>query len=336
MPLDVKCDGCGRRFRAPDKLAGKRVKCPQCQAVILVGGQGEDQPAPKPQARAGPKAPATQPKKKKMPVAKPVDEDEPAGEVKPPAAKDTPEWHVQIGDGEEYGPVTKAELDEWVAEGRLDGNCQLLKDGWDQWKWADDVYPQLAEGDAPQDPPAAAEPVNPFAAIGQGAPAGEVNPFVSPQEAAAPGPVGPAAGESAITPRIRRALADTKPWVMFLAILGFILGGLVALLLLLMVVISLMGGSLQGMLFSLMVGLGPALYLFAAYHLLTYGLRIGGFLRGGSVRELESAMVAQKSFWKLVGMVTAIVLVLYLVLVMLMFAMGVFAAAALRSGAGGM
>ncbi len=37
MPFDVKCDGCGRQFRAPDKLAGKRVKCPQCQAVILVG-----------------------------------------------------------------------------------------------------------------------------------------------------------------------------------------------------------------------------------------------------------------------------------------------------------
>lgn len=33
----VRCPGCGSKFRAHDKLAGKRVKCPKCSSVILVG-----------------------------------------------------------------------------------------------------------------------------------------------------------------------------------------------------------------------------------------------------------------------------------------------------------
>jgi hypothetical protein len=53
-------------------------------------------------------------------------------------------WFVKTGTGDEYGPVTKAELDTWLTEDRLDDDCQLLQEGWEQWKWASDVYPSLA------------------------------------------------------------------------------------------------------------------------------------------------------------------------------------------------
>ena len=36
MPISAQCPGCGRKFKAPDKLAGKRVKCPQCSAEIQI------------------------------------------------------------------------------------------------------------------------------------------------------------------------------------------------------------------------------------------------------------------------------------------------------------
>jgi RsiW-degrading membrane proteinase PrsW (M82 family) len=36
MPIPVACDGCGKRFKAPDRGAGKKVPCPACQAVILI------------------------------------------------------------------------------------------------------------------------------------------------------------------------------------------------------------------------------------------------------------------------------------------------------------
>jgi hypothetical protein len=63
------------------------------------------------------------------------------------------------------------------------------------------------------------------------------------------------------------------------------------------------------------------LYLAAAYYLFTYSQKIRAFLRGRSTRDLEVALVAQKSFWKLVGIVTAITLVLYL-LAIVVFVVG--------------
>ncbi|HEX4608808.1 MAG TPA: hypothetical protein VH092_11445 [Urbifossiella sp.] len=49
MPIPVVCDTCQTRLNAPDAAAGRKVKCPKCQAVI---------PVP---AAAGPPAPAAPP-----------------------------------------------------------------------------------------------------------------------------------------------------------------------------------------------------------------------------------------------------------------------------------
>jgi hypothetical protein len=35
MPIAVACK-CGKKFQAPDNLAGKRVKCPGCQQSLMV------------------------------------------------------------------------------------------------------------------------------------------------------------------------------------------------------------------------------------------------------------------------------------------------------------
>ena len=53
-----------------------------------------------------------------------------------------------------------------------------------------------------------------------------------------------------------------------------------------------------------------ALYLAGSYFLFVYGLRIGSFQRSNSFADLESALVAQKSFWKLVGIVIVVGFVL--------------------------
>jgi hypothetical protein len=36
MPIDIVCPSCGKRLKAPDTAAGKRVKCPQCSAAVPV------------------------------------------------------------------------------------------------------------------------------------------------------------------------------------------------------------------------------------------------------------------------------------------------------------
>ncbi len=109
MPLQVVCPSCNAKLRAPDTAAGKKTKCPKCQAVIAV-------PANAPQA-----PPAS------------------------PGAKKAENWHMQTTDGSQFGPVPRVELDEWFKEGRISADCQLLKDGADQWQWASEIYPGLEQ-----------------------------------------------------------------------------------------------------------------------------------------------------------------------------------------------
>lgn len=47
MPIVVQCSACKKQFQAGDHLAGKQVKCPGCQTVLLLPG--------------GPAAPAAEP-----------------------------------------------------------------------------------------------------------------------------------------------------------------------------------------------------------------------------------------------------------------------------------
>jgi hypothetical protein len=50
MPIQFRCPKCDKPVRAPDNLAGRKVKCPQCAAVVQVP-TGEE-PEEKPQVRA--------------------------------------------------------------------------------------------------------------------------------------------------------------------------------------------------------------------------------------------------------------------------------------------
>jgi hypothetical protein len=42
MPVPLDCSGCGRAMTVKDAFAGKRVKCPGCQAVLTVPRPGDD------------------------------------------------------------------------------------------------------------------------------------------------------------------------------------------------------------------------------------------------------------------------------------------------------
>ena len=63
-------------------------------------------------------------------------------------------WRIMTADQRVLGPISKEALDTWVREGRIDSSCQVLKDGWEQWRWAGDIYPELSSPD-PAGPPRA-------------------------------------------------------------------------------------------------------------------------------------------------------------------------------------
>jgi len=85
---------------------------------------------------------------------------------------------MKTPEGQQFGPISRSELDGWVAEGRVTSDSQILQEGGAQWQWAKDIYPVLAKGaTAPASAPVAAG-ANPFADIGD-QPA--TNPYASPR-----------------------------------------------------------------------------------------------------------------------------------------------------------
>ncbi len=113
MPILTQCPHCKKKFRAPDKVAGKAVKCPGCQGAVRVA-----QPD-------SPKAGAS----------------ESAGDS----------WFILTENREQMGPVTKEQLDNLATKGRL-GFCQIRRSDWRAWKWADDVYPDLPPSERKRKP----------------------------------------------------------------------------------------------------------------------------------------------------------------------------------------
>ncbi|MCE9554649.1 MAG: DUF4282 domain-containing protein [Planctomycetes bacterium] len=141
MPIVTQCPKCGKRLKAPDDRVGQQAKCPQCQTGFTIASVSE-----------GSVVPQNTPTPERQVTGKPS----PSGSATTASAPKIPTpgteqgmWHVQTADGAHYGPVTKADLDAWVTDERLDAECQVLMDGWEQWKWAEEVYPQLAASVTP-------------------------------------------------------------------------------------------------------------------------------------------------------------------------------------------
>lgn len=153
MPIEVVCSSCNRRLRVPDKAAGKRIKCPQCQAVVSVPAVGPSESSkPARSKSSSSKSPSSKPaasnSNKSAPAPARPASSAPATSTPAPAptgaAAPVDKWYLKTEDQSQYGPVPKAELDSWVAEGRLTARCQVLREGDPQWQWASDAYPQLA------------------------------------------------------------------------------------------------------------------------------------------------------------------------------------------------
>jgi hypothetical protein len=149
-------------------------------------------------------------------------------------------------------------------------------------------------------------------------PTEDPNPYASPRTPGQHRLPGQHTGEPAVlTPGIYRAMAETRPWVLFLSVLGFIIAGVMVLFCLSMAWMSLVSGAPGVFLVWPVVYLLYAVIYFAgAYYLLLYGRRIGSFRLTNQIHDLEAALVAQKSFWKLIGIITAIALTLAILMIL--------------------
>ncbi len=122
-----------------------------------------------------------------------------------------------------------------------------------------------------------------------------------------------------VTRLMAQYLLATRPWVLFLSIMGFIGCGLMVLAGLGMMVFGgLVGKQPAGFplpmgAFGLICLVMAALYAAPAWLLFSYASAIKRYRHSGSSRAMEAALASQKSFWKFVGIVTIVVLAIYLV-----------------------
>jgi hypothetical protein len=157
MPIETICQGCSKRLRVADEHAGKLAKCPHCQAIYTV-------PQSPWVASWG------------------------AGSTSDSNLAASDRWHLKMPDGLSFGPVSRAELDRWLADGRITAASQIMHEADGRWVGANQIYPQLAMWSPTSAPqfPASQSPASqsPFPAGTFAKPvdaqAGGINPYASP------------------------------------------------------------------------------------------------------------------------------------------------------------
>ncbi len=163
-----------------------------------------------------------------------------------------------------------------------------------------------------------------------GRPAGGAPPFVPPPPPAPsstpPPPFGSFGGgwtpsttaaSGQVSPQTTENLRATRPWVLFLGILGFILCAFMLLGGIGFMAMASMGSG-RGAVFPAFVGcfylVFALLYLYPSYLLVSYGSAIGRFVQSQDIRDMERAIGIQKSFWKFVGILTIVSLAIGIII----------------------
>ena len=134
MSIEAQCPGCQRLLRVDDEHAGKEARCPVCSTVYRVP---EISPVAVVAAVAAESGEATAASGEILAEMVEVAEVAPVS-VEP----DRSNWQMRTPEGQTYGPASRAELDRWVADGRITHDCELRVDE-GGWQAADTVYPIL-------------------------------------------------------------------------------------------------------------------------------------------------------------------------------------------------
>ena len=125
-----------------------------------------------------------------------------------------------------------------------------------------------------------------------------------------------AGGGNSITPNMVQALLGTRPWVLLLGIVGMIGCAFMVLAGLAFIglgnfpgmeEIGLIGGAAFGGVYLLM----GFLYFFPSLYLIRYGGAIKRMGGRANPMAMEDALNHQRSFWRFVGIIMAVILIIY-------------------------
>lgn len=141
------------------------------------------------------------------------------------------------------------------------------------------------------------------------------NPYMPPGSQLSAPPMASVAGGEGVSTTSLEHLRNTKPWVRLISVMLFIGSAFLIIFgLLIMVGGGFMGEQFKG---AMGVGLGAFYLLLALFYiypslcLWRYATAIQALLSTRRLVDLEAALGQQKSFWRFVGILTAVLLVIY-------------------------
>jgi len=123
-------------------------------------------------------------------------------------------------------------------------------------------------------------------------------------------------GSAGITMTMIDAMRGTKPWVLLIGIVLIISSIFMILGTIGMIAVSAIGMASMGPEAGAMIGIGvvyavmSVVYIMMGIFLFKYSSAIGRLLQTNSVADMEDALDAQRKFWKIMGIITAVMLVL--------------------------
>ncbi len=135
----------------------------------------------------------------------------------------------------------------------------------------------------------------------------------------------PAERQNLLTPGMIQSVKGIGPWARFLAIMGFISVGFMLIVSAFMLVAGILGGTLSNdlggaallILMTILYVIMAVVYIFPALYLWQTASAVVR-LKGGAIQEgMETVLEKQRKFWKFVGIVVIVFLVLYPVMMFL-------------------
>ncbi|MEM9588725.1 MAG: DUF4339 domain-containing protein [Planctomycetota bacterium] len=170
MGVRFACHQCGKRLNVKQELAGRRGVCPDCATKFRIPAQDADFSLPlddsaavataKPSSEAaeteGPsdsgtqnEGQSTEDRSEPSPVSGSPAQHQPvtkSGAISLLAEADAEAtWYVRPPSGGQFGPATTEVLRQWASEGRIAATALVWRDGWPQWRQANEAFPELAE-----------------------------------------------------------------------------------------------------------------------------------------------------------------------------------------------
>ncbi len=173
MGIKFRCPN-GHKLNVKNHQAGKKGYCPKCKSQVDIPLQSTRKGKAEREAErlaaegqaAGPTVtvgtsptPATSPSP--LPVATRVAPlpDVPTASLPttPPAATPDPlatnpdlVWYVRSTNGNQFGPAKGELFKSWIQERRVATDSLVWQEGWEDWKQAGEIFPQLAGTPAPE------------------------------------------------------------------------------------------------------------------------------------------------------------------------------------------